>query len=98
MRVFITGVGAPSTDSLGREKSICKKGKRKMTLFINTKKQGYSPDQCGKTLTVGELIELLEGFDPESKIFLKNDNGYTFGSIRDSDIEEEWEDEEEKEE
>ena len=68
-----------------------------MTIFLNTKKSGYSTDQCGKTLTVGELIEFLEGFDPESKIFFKNDNGYTFGSIRDSDIEEEEDDEEEEE-
>ena len=69
-----------------------------MTIFINTKKQGYSPEQCGKTLTVGELIDLLNGFDPDSKIFLKNDNGYTFGSIRDSDLDEEEDENEEEEE
>lgn len=66
-------------------------------ITINGKRNGYAPNQCGKTLTVRELIELLEGFDPEEKIYIKNDGGYTYGSIRYDDIDEEWEDEEENE-
>ena len=69
-------------------------------LFINGKRNGYSPEQCGRTLTVGELIDILQGYDPDMEVYLKNDNGYTYGSITDYDVyedeeeEEEWEDEE----
>lgn len=56
-------------------------------LFINTKREGYSVEQCGKTLTVGELIELLSEYDEDTPIYLNNDSGYTFGSITDWDIE-----------
>jgi hypothetical protein len=58
-------------------------------ITINGKRNGYSPKQAGKTLTVQELIEILEGFDPDEKIYIKNDNGYTFGSITQWDIDEE---------
>ena len=67
-------------------------------LFINGKRNGYSPEQCGRTLTVGELIDILQGYDPDMEVYLKNDNGYTYGSITDYDIyeddeEEDWEEE-----
>lgn len=52
-----------------------------MKLFIEGKRNGYSPEQCGATMTVGELIEYLEQFDEETEVFLKNDNGYTYGNI-----------------
>lgn len=55
-------------------------------LFINGKKNGYDTDQCGKTLTVGELIEILQEYDEDSPVYLRNDNGYTYGSITRSDI------------
>lgn len=66
-------------EDIGREKSI---------LFINAKRNGYAPDQCGKTMTVGELMSYLEDFDSESKIYLSHDNGYTYGSISERDFEE----------
>lgn len=55
-------------------------------LFINGKKNGYDTDQCGKTLTVGELIEILQEYGEDSPVYLRNDNGYTYGSITRSDI------------
>ncbi len=55
-------------------------------LFINGKKNGYGTDQCGKTLTVGELIEILQEYDEDSPVYLRNDNGYTYGNITRSDI------------
>lgn len=58
-------------------------------IFINGKRNGYGPEQCGRTLTVGELIELLSEFDADKQVFLKNDNGYSFGSITEYDLEEE---------
>ena len=67
-------------------------------LFINGKRNGYLPEQCGRTLTVGELIEILQGYNPDMEVYLKNDNGYTYGSITDYDIYEDEVDEEEEEE
>lgn len=55
-------------------------------LYIEGKRNGYGPDQCGQTLTVGELIEILEQFDYGRPVFLRNDNGYTYGSITERDI------------
>ncbi|GIZ15521.1 hypothetical protein [Capnocytophaga catalasegens] len=55
---------------------------------ITPHKNGYSPEQCGKTLSVAELIEILQQYDKESLVYFNNDNGYTFGSINESDIEE----------
>lgn len=55
-------------------------------LFIEGKRNGYGIDQCGRTLTVRELIEILEGFDEDRPVYLRNDNGYTYGSITEWDI------------
>lgn len=44
-------------------------------LFIEGRRNGYHPSQCGKTMTVGELIR-----------FLSNDNGYTYGNITEDSI------------
>lgn len=55
-------------------------------LFIEGKRNGYGPDQCGRTMTVGELISILSEFDEDRPVFLRNDNGYTYGSIREEDI------------
>lgn len=55
-------------------------------LFINGKKNGYETDQCGKTLTVRELIEILQEYDEDSPVYLRNDSGYTYGSITRNDI------------
>lgn len=57
-------------------------------LYIEGRRNGYEVDQCGRTMTVGELIEFLQDFDEETPIFLKNDNGYTFGSITENSFEE----------
>lgn len=66
-------------------------------IYIEGKRNGYGIDQCGQTLTVGELIEILEQYDYGRPVFLRNDNGYTYGSITERDIApaEELEEEEE---
>lgn len=64
-------------------------------IYIEGKRNGYGIDQCGLTLTVGELIEILEQFDYDRPIFLRNDNGYTYGSITERDIEDAEEEAEE---
>lgn len=58
----------------------------KKALFINGKRDGYEPEQCGYTLTVGELIEVLSNYDEELPVYLINDKGYTYGSISEYDI------------
>lgn len=55
-------------------------------LFIRGKRNGYAPDQCGETLTVGELIAILEKYDHDLPVFLVNDNGYSYGSITEDDV------------
>ena len=67
-------------------------------VFITGKRNGYSPEQCGRTLTVRELIDALEGLDEEAEVFLVNDNGYTYGSITENDIDVEEDDDEEEDE
>ena len=67
----------------------------KKALFINGNRNGYGTDQCGRTMTVGELIAWLEQFDEDRPVYLRNDNGYTYGSIEEQDFiaEEDLEDE-----
>ena len=50
-------------------------------LFIDGRREGYAPDQCRETMTVQELIDYLAEFDPDEKVYLRNDNGYTYGSV-----------------
>lgn len=50
-------------------------------LYIEGRRTGYSPDQCGETMTVGELIDKLSQYDRNIPIYLENDNGYTYGNI-----------------
>lgn len=50
-------------------------------VFIEGRANGYAPEQCNGTITVGELIEYLSEFDKNAKIYLRNDGGYTYGSI-----------------
>lgn len=52
-----------------------------MKLFIEGRRDGYSPEQCSETLTVGEMIEILSQYDEDMEIYLRNDRGYTYGSI-----------------
>lgn len=53
----------------------------KEVIYLNTERTGYGPEQCGRTLTVGELIALLEEYDEDTPVFLKNDEGYTYGRV-----------------
>lgn len=66
-----------------------------MKLFIEGRREGYAVEQIDRTMTVGELIAFLEDFDEDTEIYLKNDNGYTYGSIAESSFEEDVEEDEE---
>ena len=50
-------------------------------LFIEGRRECYGTDQIRHTMTVGELIEYLQDFDEDTKVYLSNDKGYTYGSI-----------------
>lgn len=69
-----------------------------MKLYINANRTGYSPDQIRSTMTVAQLIAALEEFPEDAKVYLKHDNGYTYGGISWNDLEEDWSDEENLEE
>ena len=68
----------------------------KDALFIEGRRNGYSPDQCGRTMTVGELIEFLGDFDEDTEIFIRNDRGYTRDSIEEDYYENEDDENEEE--
>lgn len=55
-------------------------------LTIETHRSGYSVEQCGRTLNVGELIEYLSQWDDETPVYFSNDGGYTYGSMNFDDI------------
>jgi hypothetical protein len=58
-------------------------------VILKTNRTGYSPEQVeNSTITVGELIDLLENENRNEKIVLSNDNGYTYGYINENSISE----------
>ena len=63
-------------------------------LYIEGRREGYAPEQCRDTMTVEELIAYLEQFDGDTKVYLSNDNGYTYGSITDTSFSDEDDEEE----
>lgn len=50
-------------------------------LYLEGRRNGYGVEQCGRTMTVSELINFLEQFDGDLPVYLSNDSGYTFGNI-----------------
>ena len=73
-----------------------------MAVIINANREGYGIDQIRRTMTVRELMEILSQFDEDTPVFIGNDRTdygwYTYGGIREDDIEEKEEEEEEEEE
>ena len=59
-------------------------------LFINANRSGYGVDQIKSTMTAGELICYLEQFEEDTKVYLKHDNGYTYGGITHNDFEDKY--------
>ena len=63
---------------------------KKPAILIEAQRQGYNPDQIHRTMTVEELIGLLEDFMVEFcedvEVFLSHDNGYTYGGIEFEDV------------
>lgn len=56
-------------------------------LRIETSRDAYGPDDvANKTMTIGELIEILSMYDEDKPIILSFDNGYTFGGLTERQI------------
>ena len=51
-------------------------------IIIETTREGYAPNQINRTMTVGELIEALQEYDEDSKIFLGFDRGFGQTDLR----------------
>ena len=70
----------------------------KPVIIIEAKREGYSIEQAEnerEAITVGELMQMLEDFDEDAKVYISNDNGYTYGSVTEYRIREDWVDEDE---
>ena len=70
----------------------------KPVIIIEAKREGYNIEQAEnerEAITVGELMRLLEDFDEDTKVYISNDNGYTYGSVTEYRIREYWVDEDE---
>ena len=70
----------------------------KPVIIIEAKREGYTIEQAEderEAITVGELMQLLEDFDEDTKVYISNDNGYTYGSVTEYRIREDWVDEDE---
>ena len=59
---------------------------KKLNLTIEALREGYSLNQCGFTLTAGELIEILQQYPEKTPVYISNDRGYTYGPIRANNI------------
>lgn len=63
---------------------------KKKAVFIDAARNGYHPGQCYRTMTIRRLINKLESLAEEyggtCEVFLRNDGGYTYGSIGISDF------------
>lgn len=59
-----------------------------MKLIIEANRTGYSTDQIRSTMTLGDLIELLQDYDEDTPVYTSSDNGYTYGGINWDDLRE----------
>lgn len=54
-------------------------------LFVEGTRNGYAPSQCGRTMTLRDLADffndLAEMYGDDIPVYLRNDNGYTYGNI-----------------
>ena len=75
--------------------------KRINFVTLGTERYCYRIEDSGLrsgTMTVGDLIYELKRYDEDAYVIFSNDNGYTYGRVRDSRISEEDYREEEDEE
>lgn len=61
-------------------------GEERRAIYIEGNRDCYSPSQKEhRTMTVAEMIDCLtemgEAYGMDARVFIRNDYGYTFGSI-----------------
>ena len=56
-------------------------------VYIDSRRDGYSPSQCHDTI--------LSQYDEDQPVYIRNDNGYTYGSVQMDSVTEGEEDEDE---
>lgn len=57
-------------------------------VILKVQRDTYSVEEAAaRSLTVREFIELLENENENDKVVFSNDNGYTYGYVRDNVIE-----------
>lgn len=59
-------------------------------LICSTFREGYGIDQIRRTMTAGELIDLLTQYDDDTPVYLSFDNSYTYGGITEERFEEDY--------
>lgn len=58
-------------------------------VILATRRSHYSAkDAALESLTVGELISYLQEYDEDSKVVFSNDNGYTYGKLNSTTVDE----------
>ena len=57
-------------------------------VYIDSRRDGYSPSQCHDTMTVGELIDILSQYDEDQPVYIRNDNGYQMDSVTEGEEDE----------
>lgn len=55
-------------------------------LVLEGKREQYCPCWLRRTMTVGELRELLTHYDDDLPVILSSDDGYLYGSINNYDF------------
>lgn len=63
-------------------------------VVFEAERTGYAIEQIANgAMTVGELRGILEDFSDDDLVVMSHDNGYTFGSLSSSLMQESYEDE-----
>lgn len=55
-------------------------------IIIKSHRDGYTIDQVGNTMTVGQLIEYLQHFHEDDKLYVSHDKGYMYSGIHEDDF------------
>lgn len=64
-------------------------------VIIEAARTAYSANDIHDTFTVAELMEALAQYDPNEKVVISNDNGYTYGGIGWNEISDDYNESEE---
>ena len=90
-------IDSPPGGAIHREKGIIM-----VKLIIEANREGYATDQIRKTMTVGDLISMLEQYDEDTPVYLGHDpqsyGWYTYSGITEGCFNEVEDEEEEKDE